>query len=152
VRCKSRLTIIVGLLCVAIKAGAAAEFDFSALRSVIETRQVNSVKELVPLLPAALRSRYALIFSSRSLQQATYSAPRVILYGSDAHLVLTFNGDASQRGFNTVETLEFGRDKHFRLREIRFPPPGSNAAVFFFGTQSGDMPGLPRLASPSGVG
>jgi hypothetical protein len=123
--------IIGGLLCVAIKAAAAAEFDFSALRSVIETRQVNSVEELVPLLPAALRSRYALIFSSRSLQQATYSAPRVILYGSDAHLVLTFNGHVSQRGFNTVETLEFGPDKRFRLREIRFPPPGSNAAVFF---------------------
>ena len=128
---KSQLIALAGLLCVATQACAAAEFDFAALRSVIETRQVNSVEELVPLLPVALRSRYALVFSSRSLQQATYSAPRVILYGSDAHLVLTFNGDASQRGFNTVETLEFGQDKQFRLREIRFPAPGSKEAVSF---------------------
>jgi hypothetical protein len=130
VRWKLHLPAIVGMLCVATSAGAAVDFDFAALRSVIETRQVNSVEELIPLLPVALRSRYVLVFASRSLQQSTYSAPRVILYGSNAHLVLTFNGDASQRGFNSVETLEFGQDGQFRLREIRFPAPGSNEAVF----------------------
>lgn len=119
------------MLCIATQAHAAAEFDFATLRSVIETRHVGSVEELVPLLPATLRSHYALVFASRSLQQATYSAPRAILYGSDAHLIVTFNGDASQRGFDTVETLEFGFDKQFRLREIRFPAPGSQAAVSF---------------------
>lgn len=130
-RWKLRLVVIVSLLCGAIPAAVAVEFDFAALRSVIEMRQVASVEELVPLLPATLRSRYTLVFASRSLQQATYGAPRVILYGSDAHLVLTFNGDSSERGFNTVETLEFGQDKQFRLREIRFPPPGSKEAVLF---------------------
>ena len=130
-RWKLRLVVIVSLLCGAIPAAVAVEFDFAALRSVIEMRQVASVEELVPLLPATLRSRYTLVFASRSLQQATYGAPRVILYGSDAHLVLTFNGDSSERGFNTVETLEFGQDKQFRLREIRFPPTGSKEAVFF---------------------
>jgi hypothetical protein len=125
-----KLRIAVGLLCAATQAGA-AEFDFAALRTVIETRQVNSVEELVPLLPATLRARYALVFASRSLQQATYSAPRVILYGSDAHLVLTFDGDPGQSGFYTVETLEFGQDKRFRLREIRFPAPSSPEPVSF---------------------
>jgi hypothetical protein len=131
VRWKIQLTMMLSLLCGATSSAAAAEFDFAALRSVIESQQVSSVEELVPLLPAALRSRYALVFASRSLQQATYSAPRVILYGPDAHLVLTFNGDASQRGFNTVETLEFGQDKQFRLREIRFPARGSKEGVAF---------------------
>ena len=131
-RWKIQLAVMVSLLCVATHSVAtAAEFDFAALRSVIESRQVNSVEELVPFLPAALRSRYALVFASRSLQQATYSAPRVILYGPDAHLVLTFNGDAGQRGFDTVETLEFGQDKQFRLREIRFPAPGSKEGAVF---------------------
>jgi hypothetical protein len=131
VRWKIQLAVLINLLCSAIPAAAAVEFDFAALRAVIETRQVNSVEELAPLLPAALRSRYALVFASRSLQQATYSAPRVILYGSDAHLIITFNGDASQRGFYSVETLEFGKDQQFRLREIRFPLPGSSEPVFF---------------------
>jgi hypothetical protein len=129
VRWKLHLPAIVGTWCVATSAAAAVDFDFAALRSVIETHQVNSVEELIPLLPVALRSRYVLVFASRSLQQATYSAPRVILYGSNAHLVLTFNGEASQRGFNSVETLEFGQDRQFRLREIRFPAPGSGEAV-----------------------
>lgn len=117
-------------LCVATSV-TASEFDFAALRSVIETRQVSSVEQLVPLLPASLRSRYALVFASRSLQVATYNAPRVVLYGPDAHLVVTFNGDPGQRGFYSVETLEFGQDRQFRLREIRFPPPGSSEPVLF---------------------
>ena len=129
-RWKFELRVAIALLCVAASVRA-GEFDFAALRSVIETRQVHSVEELVPLLPASLRSRYALVFASRSLQGASYSAPRVILYGADAHLVLTFNGDPGERGFYSVETLEFAPDKQFRLREIRFPTPGSTEAVVF---------------------
>lgn len=126
-----RAATIGSLWCSAITAASGAEFDFAALRTVLDQRQVHSVEQLIPLLPAALRSRYTLLFASRSLQRASYGAPRAILYGSDAHLVLTFNGDPDQRGFYSVETLEFGPDKQFRLREIRFPSAGSTEAVTF---------------------
>ena len=130
VRWTIELRVAIVLFCAAASLQA-REFDFAALRSVIETRQVNSVEDLIPLLPASLRSRYALVFASRSLQGATYIAPRVILYAADGHLVLTFNGDPDQRGFYSVEILEFGQDEQFRLHEIRFPLPGSKEAVSF---------------------
>ena len=127
---KSRLPcrLTIALACLAVRTDA-AEFNFDALRSIIQTRHVSSVEELIPLLPSTLRSRYAVVFASRSLQEASERAPRIILYGPDARLVLTFNGDPGQRGFDSVETLEFGQDKQFRLREIRFTSPGSDATV-----------------------
>lgn len=118
------------LVCAATRA-VAADFDFAALRSLIESRHIHSLDELLPALPAALRYRYALVFASRSLQQASYRDPRVILYGTDARLVLTFNGQPTQRGYEVLEAVEFGPDKRFRLREIRFPAAGSAAEVLF---------------------
>ncbi len=124
------LRCAVMLVCVATRA-VAADFDFAALRSLIETRHIQSVDELLAALPGPLRYRYTLVFVSRSLQQASSRDPRVILYGTDARLVLTFNGQPTQRGYEVLEAIEFGADKRFRLREIRFPSPGSSAEVFF---------------------
>lgn len=124
------LRCAVILVCAATRA-VAADFDFAALRSLIETRHIQSVDELLPALPPPMRYRYTLVFASRSLQQASYSDPRVVLYGTDARLVLTFNGQPTQRGYAVLEALEFGPDKRFRLHEIRFPSPGSRDGVFF---------------------
>ena len=113
-------------------AGARAEgFDFAALEALVQGRQIRSVEDLVPALPATLRYRYALVFSSRSLQGASYLNPRVVMYGTDARFVLTFNGEATQRGFASIETLEFVEaTRSFRLREIAFaPPPGAPVQV-----------------------
>ena len=124
------LRCAVILVCAATRA-VAADFDFAALRSLIETRHIQSVDELLPAVPPPMRYRYTLVFASRSLQQASYSDPRVVLYGTDARLVLTFNGQPTQRGYAVLEALEFGPDKRFRLHEIRFPSPGSRDGVFF---------------------
>ncbi|MBV8854597.1 MAG: hypothetical protein JOY91_14385 [Sinobacteraceae bacterium] len=124
------LPCAVILLSAATRAEA-ADFNFAALRTLIETRHIQSVEELLPALPAPLRYRYTLVFASRSLQQASYRDPRVILYGTDARLVLTFNGQPTQRGYEVIEAVEFGPDKRFRLREIRFPSAGSAGEVTF---------------------
>src|SRR5215472_13431202 len=62
---------------------------------------VDSVSELVPLLPEELRQNFALVYDSRSPFKAsiTPERPRVILFTDDARLVLTFIGDepAAQR-------------------------------------------------------
>src|SRR5271169_4010700 len=88
--------------------GARADgFDFAAFRALIEARQIRSVEELLPALPVSLRYRYALVFASRSLQGASSVNPRVVMYGADARFVITFNGEAAQRGFESVETMEF---------------------------------------------
>jgi hypothetical protein len=105
-------------------------FDFAALQDLIETKHLRSIEQLLPALPASLRARYALVFASRSLQDARFEAPRVILYGIDAKFVVTFNGDADQRGFNTLETMEFNDEtQQFQFREIIFPVSPSDSPL-----------------------
>lgn len=119
------------LLALAAPAAHADDFGFAALAALIRTHDVGTVEELLAALPEPQRRDYALMFDSRSLQAASLENPRVILYGPDARLVLTFNGVAAQRGFRAVETLEFDTaTREFRLRELEFPEgPGGAAAV-----------------------
>jgi len=110
----------------AVRAGG---FDFAALLTLLRSQDIGSVEELLTALPAPQRSRYALMFESRSLQGATPENPRVILFGPDARIILTFNGSPAQRGFRVVETMEFDDgEKEFRLRELVFPDPATGAA------------------------
>ncbi len=103
-------------------------FDFAALRDLIEGGRIRSIEQLLPALPASLRDRYALVFASRSLQDARFEAPRAVLYGVDARFVVTFNGASDQRGFNTLETMQFNGDtQQFEFREITFPASASDS-------------------------
>jgi hypothetical protein len=114
-----------------------AALDFASLQRLIEQREVRSVEALVPLLPGALRSRYALMFRSRSLHGASFDNPRVILYGDDARLVITFNGDPRLPGFDAVETMQFDPvSKAFSFREIDFADTAGAA-------------GSPRISEPN---
>jgi hypothetical protein len=103
-------------------ASLAASSRFDALRSVIASGRVRSVEELLPLLSPALRSRYVLIFDSRSVQEASRANPRVLLVGFEAKFIVSFNGDDHQHGFDAIETMEFDTaSSSFVFREIRFP-------------------------------
>lgn len=113
---------------------AAGGFDFSALQQLIDKKQVSSIEELLPQLPTVFKAGYVLVFDSRSLQQASFTNPRVIMFGSDAKFILTFNGDPSQRGFDTLETMEFDADSaQFVFREIEFrhSAPGIQAKAVY---------------------
>ena len=72
-------------------------------------RPVDSVSELVPLLPEQLRRNFALVYDSRSPFKAsiTPERPRVILFTDDARLVMTFIGDDTQPGADLLETMSF---------------------------------------------
>ena len=120
------LAAVVGVPAVAVESG------FGSLHALMASRGVNSVEALIAALPVDLRTHYALVFASRSLQGASFTNPRAILFGSDAQLVVTFNGDSAQRGYASVETMAFNhRDNTFELREILFreraPPVISEA-------------------------
>ena len=123
---------ILGSTLVVNAASAQTSFTFQSLQDLIATRQLHSIEALLPALPAELRSHYVLVFASRSLQGASLESPRVILFGKDARLIITFNGEPGQRGYDSLETLEFDPGSNtFRLREIRFggdAPPGISAA------------------------
>ncbi|HLQ89872.1 MAG TPA: hypothetical protein VK148_07550 [Xanthobacteraceae bacterium] len=87
-------------------------------------RPVDSIGELVPLLPRELRENFLFVYESRSPFHAGISPeyPRVILFTNDARLVLTFIGDERQPGFDLLETMSFDDDKaKFELRPYLMP-------------------------------
>src|SRR5215467_7632885 len=63
-------------------------------------RPVDSIAELVPLLPEELRKNFTFVYDSRSPFKSGISGeyPRVILFTDDARLILTFIGDERQPG------------------------------------------------------
>src|ERR1043166_4149160 len=67
-------------------------------------RPVDSVSELVPLLPEELRKNFTFVYDSRSPFKAsiTPQKPRVILFTDDARLVLTFIGDDTHPGADQI--------------------------------------------------
>ncbi|MDR3419069.1 MAG: hypothetical protein P4L83_23080 [Nevskia sp.] len=96
---------------------------FPALDALIGPEPVHSAEELISRLPETYRSRYVLVFNSRSLQSASYDNPRAVLFGNDASLVVTFNGAPGQRGYDAIETMEFDAGtRQFLFRELSFGP------------------------------
>lgn len=101
---------------------APARFTYEDLVGLIRGQGLTSIEQVLPRLPAELRSGYALMRESRSLQFASASHPRVILYGRDARLTCAFSGDPNQPRFDTLECFQFREaERKFDFREIRFP-------------------------------
>jgi hypothetical protein len=108
------LTLAAWPLCPAAAADGDAPFTEARLRELLKHnpqtgRPVDSVAELVPLLPDELRKNFALVYDSRSPFKAsiTPQLPRVILFTDDGRLVLTFIGDDQAPGADLLETMSF---------------------------------------------
>jgi len=111
-------------------AASAGDFGFESLLQLIAERHVDTPETLLAALPADLRTHYTLVFASRSLQDATMEDPRVLLFGTKANLILSFNGNSSQRGFDAIETMEFVPDlNRFVFREISFRSGDSQSPI-----------------------
>lgn len=126
--CRSVLRGMLALLVAG--SSSVSALDFAALQTQISSHGVTTVEGLIQVLPESLRTHYTLIFQSRSLQGASYTYPRAILFGDDATFVLSFNGDPSQRGYDAVETMQFeAASSTFLFREIRFGEPGTPPSI-----------------------
>jgi hypothetical protein len=105
--------------------------DYEKLVQIIQLCQTKSLEDLLPLLPTTLRSDYTLAYQTFGLQEASADFPRAVLYGRDGKLILTFNGDEGQRGFNTLELIQFrDQTKQFEMREITFDAKRKAAPQF----------------------
>lgn len=149
------LAAVVGIIAGVNAATAQPSFTFQSLQDLIAARHVHTVEQLLAELPSELRSHYVLVFASRSLQEANFRSPRVILFGRDARLIITFNGELGQRGYDSLETLEFeSGSSTFRLREIRFEagdplaPPRISAVNPQRCTECHDTPARPIWDTP----
>ena len=105
------------------------------VENFIRSNHIQSVEAFLPLLPDSYLSHYALVFNSRSLQSSTFANPRVLMYGNNAKLIMSFNGSPDEKGYDALELFEFNElNKSFQLEEIQFPPQGdgsANGAVIF---------------------
>ena len=80
---------------------------FDSVKARIQQCNITTVEGILAVLPESFRSSFTLMRKSKSAQEASSDNPRVIMFGSDARLILTFNGDKSQKGFNELEAIEF---------------------------------------------
>jgi hypothetical protein len=112
------LLVLLTLAAWPIGPAAAAEgdapFTEARLRELLKHnpqtgRPVDSVAELVPLLPDELRKNFTFVYDSRSPFKAsiTPQLPRVILFTDDGRLVLTFIGDEQAPGADLLESMSF---------------------------------------------
>lgn len=91
------------------------------LKNLIENRKITRIDQLLPLLPEPMRIRSVIIFKSRSLQEASPLLPRVLLFNEDASLVISFNGDRSQVGYEALEVMSFDHQNFkFEFEEFVF--------------------------------
>lgn len=99
----------------------APTFTKQNLLEIIRSSKVTRVADLLPLLPESFRKQAVLVFKSGSLQEGRPLLPRVLLFNEDASLVITFNGDSSQYGFESLETMSFNYRKYsFEFEEFIF--------------------------------
>lgn len=89
-------------------------FDLTSLKVLLARnpktgRPVESIEELVPLLPLELRQNFTLVYDSRSPFKGSIGPlhPRVVMFTDDAKLVLTFTGDPDRPGHDLLETMAF---------------------------------------------
>jgi hypothetical protein len=95
---------------------------FEDLRHLIETEKLTTIEQVLGQLPAELRSNYVLMHESRSLQGSTPEEPRAILFGKDASLLVSFNGNPMHPGSDSLEVIQFrAATRSFEFRHIAFP-------------------------------
>lgn len=121
------------LLVAACGAGAAApatprdtnlppgEARYRALTKLLAN--ADSTADLVPQLPEDLRANFTLVFATRSAQTSVDPVhPRVVMFGTDARLIVAFTGDPHGRDLDTVEVLRFRDDtRAFELAQFVLP-------------------------------
>jgi hypothetical protein len=134
---------IWGLGCLSVTAAArGADFTYDDLTRAITQQNLTRIEDVLPQLPADLRSNYTLMQTSRSLQGATSASPRVILFGSHGQLVCTFNGDVSQAGGDLIECYQFhGDTRTFDFRQIQFPTAQNGLAAVRFSDSNRSVDG-----------
>ena len=91
----------------------------------LNREQPTSVAQALNILkqesPETL-SHYTIGYQSRSLHESSFTNPRIIAFNTNAKMIVSFNGDPNQNGYERLEMMCFN-DKHssFEFRDVAFP-------------------------------
>ena len=100
---------------------AAPGLDIEALKDLVKQEDIRTVDRFIEALPTEYLDNYTLVYDSLSLQEGSKRNPRAILFGTDAKLVMTFNGDSSHAQYQAVEVMQFREDiDAFELMSVKF--------------------------------
>ena len=97
---------------------------FETLRHMLDNPAIDTIEAVLAQFerndPDFLRQRVA-AYESGSIQEGSFTEPRVIVFGLDAKFVFTFNGGPHQYGGASLETMQFDSiNKRFLFREVTF--------------------------------
>lgn len=119
--------------------------DLASLKTLIQSNQVKTIDELVPLLPPQMKRNAMYVYSTNALnpQLVKPESPRVILFNEDASLILAFTrnpgAQSIQSGDDQLEIMSVNpTTKSFELRS----PPFDGKNIPF---ATGDSPVNPTM-------
>lgn len=100
--------------------------SFKDLETLLQTKPVKTIDDLLFYLPVKYKNGHALIYQTQALGQHLVSPkrPRILFFGTSGEFMMTVNshptGKTAKPGdIEKLETIEFVDDKAF-LREIEF--------------------------------
>lgn len=98
--------------------------NYDQMVTVLEERKPATVADALSAIKAEYPEyfeNYALVARSMSIQGSTPAAPRAVVFDKEAKLVMTFNGQVGERGYDRIELMTFDDEKKtYDFREIKF--------------------------------
>jgi len=109
---------------------AGQDLRFQNVVDLVQQQHLKTIEDALPVLTQKYPEYFkfnTLMYNSMSLQESTFTNPRVIVFGPEAKFIMAFNGDSQKRGGGSFETVEYdGQNHQFLFREIAFKYPGYN--------------------------
>jgi hypothetical protein len=91
-----------------------------ALHAFATEHGISSVEDLLRALPAWLLANHVLVETTRTDHPASVEHPRLLLFGSDARLLLAFGSDPGDPEREVVDIAELEESGSWKLRSIDF--------------------------------
>ena len=122
---------ILGSAWIAALAAEPQDPSFERFRAILLQDRPSSIAEALEAMRRRFPSYFAhhtLAYHSVSLHESNFENPRAIVFGDTAEFIITFNGDPSQRGYGSIEVMEFSPTRGYAFRAIAFLREPQNAA------------------------
>jgi hypothetical protein len=121
----SALTALGAVLTLAGPASADAELTLplgpAQLESWSQAHPAATLEDFIAALPPSLPESFVLLHASRSLQHATPTLPRQIMFGSDARFLLAISADPTDPRYDVAEFAAFDASEgRYRFGTITF--------------------------------
>lgn len=120
----------------------APPFSLQDVRDLLDKHpEFRTGEDVLSHLPQAYRRAPLMMYKSKSLQEASPSQPRVILFdeggrgysshdGETDRLILAFNGSPSQKNYSSFEMIQYHHQEgRFEFAKIQFAPKGNKSPV-----------------------